>query len=137
MMAQASRSPDDVNPVLTLRAQMKSDGGGIPYSSMQIFSIRAPFSPRSIQFTQRWNMGSSKECSCESAALAPERARRRNANHVRIRIGTPPPENIHSNWHKPTARGIALYRWRRRLGQHPRLERNLRGPAAALAYRAE
>src|SRR5215813_13373838 len=32
-MAQTSRSVDDRNPVWTLRAQRKSDGGGISYSS--------------------------------------------------------------------------------------------------------
>src|SRR5215471_18373768 len=95
-MAQTSRSVDDRNPVWTLRAQRKSDGGGISYSSRQMLSIMAPLWPSSIQLTQRRNIGSSNDWSRVSAAFAPDRLRTKS-DDVRSRIGLFP-RNPDVNW---------------------------------------
>src|SRR5215471_13492198 len=97
-MAQTSRSVDDRNPVWTLRAQRKSDGGGISYSSRQMLSIMAPLWPSSIQLTQRRNIGSSNDCSGDSAALALERPRMmKSVDNIRRRIGHSP-RFVKTNW---------------------------------------
>src|SRR5689334_14692645 len=88
-MAQASRSFDDVNPLCTLRAQRKSEGGGISYWSRHKSWITAPFSPLSIQVTQRRNKGLSNSSSSASAALKCEKARRNDADKSIRRIRYP------------------------------------------------